>query len=42
MPEIFTKNCKIKVIEYSDTARSPFSWEELKIGIQSYISKILN
>ena len=41
MPKIFTKNCKIKVIEYGDQAHTPFSWKELKSGIRSYITNLM-
>ena len=41
MPKVFTKSCKIKVIEYGECAHPSFNWEELKADIQSYISKII-
>ena len=34
MPEIFSKNCKIQVIEYGSTSKPSISWKDLKSRIQ--------
>lgn len=39
MPEVFKKNCKIKVIEYGDSYRpSPF-WNDLRKKLKSLFLK---
>lgn len=37
MPKIFSKDCKIKVIEYGSTSKSTMSWDDLKKQVQSLI-----
>lgn len=37
MPKIFSKDCKIKVIEYGASTSSKMSWTDLKTRVQNLI-----
>lgn len=39
MPEVFKKNCKIKVIEYGEHYKSSPFWSALKTKIKSLWSR---
>ncbi len=40
MPQIFEKNCKLKVIEYGAAESASEIFDEIKSAIVSYIKKI--
>ncbi len=39
MPDIFEKNCKVKLIEYGENCSSFPMWDKLKAKISTYFKK---